>query len=485
MCVSWSRARRSIWRTDAVTLAGGVASSVAGAGDTIAALATAPGRGAIAVIRVSGPEAHGIVRRHASPWPAEPRRATLCSFRGGDGGKLDSVIVTTFAAPHSFTGEDSVEISSHGGVVAPTLILASLLQSGAREAAPGEFTRRAVLNGKLDLVQAEAIGDLIDASSRAMHLVALRQLDGGLSRSVAELRGMLVSLEALIAYDIDFPGEDDGPVPAGRVAHATDDALAALDALLATAPAGELIREGALVVIAGPPNVGKSSLFNALLGRARAIVADVPGTTRDAIEAVVETGEFPLRLVDTAGLRDTSEMVERLGIEVSERYLASAHVVLACGDSADVAARVARDVAALTAAQVIVVRTKADLQVPTTELAARQPSPEGATYDVAVSAALGWGLTELLDVIGSALRRMGGAPEPDTPILVRERHHRGVERARDELAAFATAWNEAKLPAPVAAVHLREAVRSLEEMIGAVSTDDVLDRLFSSFCVGK
>ena len=294
--------------------------SLPGADDTIAAIATAPGRGALATVRVSGADAHGIARRVLTPWPEAERVATLARCRHPrTGERLDQAVVTVYAAPRSFTGEPMVELSTHGGHLVPATVLAALLAAGARQALPGEFTRRAVLNGKLDLLQAEAVADLVDARSHAMQRAAIEQLDGGLSRRILALRDALLDLEALIAYDIDFPEEDEGPVSRERVARAIADARAAIEALLATAPAGELVRDGALVVIAGEPNAGKSSLFNALLGESRAIVTELPGTTLDALEAVVDTGRWPLRLVDTAGLREAGDIVERLGIEVSER----------------------------------------------------------------------------------------------------------------------------------------------------------------------
>src|SRR5215212_1486149 len=335
--------------------------SLPGSDDTIVALATPAGRSAVAVLRLSGPAAYDVAERVLRPWPLPARVARLCALRDPNTGELvDRPLVTRFEPGRSYTGEASVEIATHGGLAVPAAVVASLVAAGAREARAGEFTRRAVLNGKLDVVQAEAVGDLIDARSQAMRRAALAQLDGGLSRRVAQLREELVGLEALLAYDIDFPEEDDGPVPRGRVVEACGVALGALDALLATAPAGELVREGAVVVIAGPPNAGKSSLFNALLGQSRAIVTDVPGTTRDAIEAVVDAGGWPLRLVDTAGLRATDDVIERLGIEVSERYLAGAHLVLACGESAAAVDECVARVRALTEAPVIPVRTKCD-----------------------------------------------------------------------------------------------------------------------------
>ena len=402
----------------------------------------------------------------------------VCSSRTG--AQLDQAVVTWYEGPRSFTGEDVVEISCHGGWVVPTSVLAAVIEAGAREALPGEFTRRAVLNGKFDLLQAEAIGDLVDARSRGGQRAALNQLDGGLSRRVLALRELLLELEALIAYDIDFPEEDDGPVAPERILTAIEQILAALDNLLATARAGELVREGALVVIAGAPNVGKSSLFNALLGRRRAIVTDVPGTTRDALEAVIDTGSWPIRLVDTAGLRETADTVERLGIEVSEDYLARADTVLACGDDPDALEHAVAVVRGRTTAPVVPVRTKVDRATQHW-----MQSTEAAGGVVGVSAETGEGLGDLVAAIVAALSTDGRPPDFDAPLLTHARHRHAIGQARDELAAFRDAWRGVHLPAPVAAVHLRAAVHALEELVGAVDVEAVLDRLFARFCVGK
>jgi tRNA modification GTPase len=445
--------------------------------DTIVSISTAAGRAAVALIRLSGPEALAIAARHVTPWEAEPRRAHLATVHQG-GEPLDQALVTIFPGPDSFTGDDVVEISTHGGLLVPTSVVAALIASGARQAEPGEFTRRAVMNGKLDILQAEAIGDLIDAHSHAMRRAALQQLDAGLSRRLAALREDLIGLEALIAYDIDFPEEDDGPVPREKIETAVRTLATALDALISTAPVGELIREGAVVVIAGAPNVGKSSLFNALLGRSRAIVTEIPGTTRDAIEAVIDSGAWPLRLVDTAGLRATEDTIERVGIEVSERYLAAAHVVLACSDTESGLEETAHAISGKSASPVVKVRTKLDLVSSSNELE-RHP---GAVY---VSAETGVGLSELLTAIDRALEKRHGAIAPETPMLTRARHRHALETARSELMQFERGWKEDKLPATVAAVHLRATVGALEELIGAVDVEDVFDRVFRSFCVGK
>jgi len=454
-----------------------VSHSLAGGNDTIVALATPPGRGAISVVRMSGPTAREIGKAVIDPWPTEPRRSTLCRIMTpGQEKILDQALVTSFVSPDSFTGEDLIEISGHGGHYVPALLMETLISCGARQALPGEFTRRAVLNGKLDITQAEAIGDLVDARSEMMHRTALSQLDGGLSRRIAALRAQAISLEALIAYDIDFPEEDDGPLPKEKIAAEAKKLLKDLDILLATIPLGEIIREGAIVVVAGLPNTGKSSLFNALLGQSRAIVTDIPGTTRDAIESFLETESWPLRLVDTAGLRAATDTVERIGIEVSEKYLKVSDVILACGDSDRSMSAVLHALEGKTQGRVIRVRTKKDLA----------SADSGSNwFDVATSAETGEGLHDLVRQIDDELSESIGGAVVDVPILTRSRHIHGIMQARAEISEFEKAWSEGILPAPVAAVHLRSAAVSLESLIGAVSTEDVLDRVFSAFCVGK
>lgn len=440
--------------------------------DTIAAVSTAPGRGAIAIVRVSGADAAAIAGRVVRPWPIDARVATHATIVDGDGEVLDDAIVVRYAAPRSYTGEDLVEIMCHGGAVVPATVLASLIRSGAREATPGEFTRRAVLNGKLDLLQAEAVADLVNARWRSEQRAARSQLDGGLSRRVLALRDALLEVEALVAYDIDFPEEDDGPISRTRVLEAVDATLGSLTGLLATTRAGELTHTGALVVIAGEPNVGKSSLFNAILGRRRAIVTDVPGTTRDALEAAIDGARWPIRLVDTAGLRATDDVVEQHGLEIGAEYLRAADVVLACGDDAGSLARVALAVHAATPAPAIRVRTKSDL------------SREGQAA-VFVSAETGDGIATLLDAIDSVLDARIDAPPADTPLLTRAHHEHAVRHAHNELSAFRRAWSEEGIPASVAAVHLRDGAASLESLIGSIDVDDVLGRVFERFCVGK
>jgi len=451
--------------------------------DTIVAPATAPGRGAIALVRLGGARAVEIARLVCAPMPTVARTAMLATLHepGAMAHVIDHGLVTWFEAPHSYTGEDVVEFAVHGGVLVSALVVAACVTAGARPALPGEFTERAVLHGKLDLMQAEAVADLIDARSRAAHRAAVRQLEGALSQRLAAMRDALLQVDALLAYEIDFPEEDEAPPTRERVLAACDAARAQVDRLLATLPAAALGREGALVVLAGPPNAGKSSLLNALVGESRVLVSEHPGTTRDAVEVVVDDAPYPLRLVDTAGLRSSGDTLERLGIEVSERYVAQAHVVLACAaDDAALAGTVAA-VRALTAGAVVAVRTKGDLVAHGYEI----PPMPGAVRSVTVSARAGEGLEALRGIIREAVTSRVATPDGDTPLVTRARHEAGLRQAREELRAFHTAWAEGALPAPVAATHLRAAVAALEELIGAVDVEDVLARVFRTFCVGK
>src|SRR4030095_9136218 len=368
----------------------------------------------------------------------------------------------------------------------PDALIAALLRAGAREARPGEFTRRAVLNGKLDLIQAEAIGDLIDATSDSMRRLVLHQLDGSLSRRIDELRTSLLDLEALLAYDIDFPEEDSGPISRDRISVTAAHVQSVLDKLLDTAPATALLRDGAIVVVAGRANVGKSSLFNAILGESRAIVTDIPGTTRDAIEARIQLQRWPIRIVDTAGLRQTREPIERLGIEVSERYLASAHVIVACDDNPAELNRTIKAMGSIATAPILPVLTKAD-QHPavSSDVPSYVSSKVSVHSPLRVSAHRREGLGELGTQLEKLLDNQYGAIPVERPALTRERQRIAVEQARKELAAFQREWTRDMLPAPIAAIHIRSAVNALDELIGAVDTEDVLSRLFSTFCIGK
>ena len=456
--------------------------------DTIAAIATAPGRGALAVVRLSGPRAREVLGLIApgDAAHASPRSVTLAKIRDpGTGELLDQALVTVFAADRSYTGEDVVEISTHGGHLTPVLVLDACLSAGAREAEPGEFTKRAYLHGKMDLVQAEAVLDLIDGRSPAGHRAAIHQLDRGLSTRVAELRSRIIHLQALLVHYIDFPEEDDPPVPLERIAEEGDQVVATIEALLATAAEGELLREGAVAVLAGRPNSGKSSLFNALVGHERAIVTDIPGTTRDAIEVAVSLGGYPFRLVDTAGLRDPTDPVERIGIEVAGRYLDRADVVLLCveaGGAVDEAEETF--VSQRSSVPIVWVWTKADLLDADPRDRRRVGSPPGVAASVVVSALSGHGLDELRSTLPSLVYAGLVGAATDSPVLMRRRQATALEGARAEVAAFSEALRRG-VPPEVAATHLKPAETALEEVTGVITADDVLDRVFQDFCVGK
>ncbi len=459
--------------------------------DTIVALATPPGRGALAVIRLSGPRAAEIVRSLAPAWqgPARPREPLLVSLADGGGSlPLDRALATFFPAPRSYTAEEMVEISTHGGALVPALVIEALERAGARPAAPGEFTKRAYLNGKLDLLQAEGIGDLVEARSEVSCRAALHQMEGGLSRMLAAVRDRILGLEALLAYHVDFPEEDDPPVSVERIVAEGKTLAGELRLLVERAPEGEMLRDGALAVFAGRPNSGKSSLFNALLGVERSIVTDEPGTTRDALEAACSMEGYPFRLVDTAGIREGGGAVERLGIEVARRYLVRAEVVLLCspaewawGEEEAFLAELEKEI------PVVLLRTKADRGgAGAAELPAERPRAGKRIHaTIPVSVRDGRGLGELRRCLSRLVFRgliaVGGVTEP---VLTRRRQTAGVRQALGEVEAFAQAL-EGGVPAEIAATHLHSAESALEDLLGVISPEDVLDRVFAEYCVGK
>lgn len=441
--------------------------------DTIVATATPPGLGALAVVRVAGPEAFVVARRLAPDLDLEhAREAQLVALVGSAGDELDRALVTCFPAPHSFTGDDTVEFSVHGGALVPALVMAAALAAGARLATPGEFTRRAVLNGKLDLLQAEAVGDLIAATAPGQARVALHQLDGGLSRRIATLREALLDASAMLAYSIDFPEEDDGPIAPARPLAALREVQGQLERLLATSQDGERVRRGAMVVLAGPPNSGKSTLFNALLGHERALVTEIAGTTRDAIEADTTVEGWPVRLVDTAGLRNATDRIEVMGVEVSRRYLEAADIVLFCMDLS--ATQEVSESLFTHNQRTVIVGTKADV--------ADQVAGSSSDY-LSVSAHTGIGIPALRHQL--AERLFGGVVRGggDLALLTRERHRVAVSAALD---AVSLARGELGAGEVVLAAHqLQAAVAALDDLIGVVERDEVFDRVFAGFCVGK
>jgi tRNA modification GTPase len=457
--------------------------------DTIAAIATPIGAGGLGVIRVSGAHAVAIVRamfrdrygRAVERLPSHRVRfGTVLHPRTG--ATLDEVLVTYMRAPHSYTREDVVEISGHGGIGVMARILEGLVASGARLAEPGEFTKRAFLNGRLDLSQAEAVIDLIQAQTEASHRQALAQLQGGLSQAISAMREELLEVLAYVEGAMEFPEEDLELLPWDTLrakAHAVEGWIATL---LDTFQTGRVLREGVQVAIVGRPNVGKSSLFNALLAANRAIVTPIPGTTRDVLEEVVNLRGYPFRLVDTAGIRPSTDLVEREGIERARMSVESADLVLLVLDASEpLTVEDEEAKAAVQGKRVQVVLNKADLPplLMPNELRVRFPD----WPMTAVSCKERQGLERLTEALVAAV--LDGQQLPrEGPMVTRLRQWEALQHARQCLLQAQDAL-EQRLSGEFIAVDLREALEWLGEIVGLNYTEDLLDKIFSEFCIGK
>ena len=443
------------------------------ANDAIAAIATPPGRGGIGVVRVSGEQLVGMLRGLVDK-DIPPRRAVLADFRDAGGAFIDQGLALYFPAPHSYTGEDVIELQAHGGPAVMQLLLRRCLELGARLAEPGEFTKRAFLNDKLDLAQAESVADLIDASTAVAARCAARSLQGDFSRRIRAMVETLIGLRMLVEATLDFPEDDTPYLEEAKLGAQLDGVCAELAQILARSRQGTLLRTGIHVVIAGEPNVGKSSLLNRLAGDDVAIVSEIPGTTRDAIRQHISIRGVPVNVIDTAGLRESSDPIENIGISRAWDQISKADVVLwvsdlTCGDTdrmdESVLAQIDQRVRRLR------VRNKADL-LDTRAIAA-------ADAGIVVSAKTGQGI----DALQNAILVAGGwtASEAEDTFFARERHVEALDRAARHLSRAQTVAAAPELLAE----ELRLAQRELDAITGEFTSDDLLGRIFSSFCIGK
>lgn len=442
--------------------------------DTIAAVATAPGAGGVGIVRVSGPAARTIAIAVCGR-ALRPRHAHFARFRDADATVIDEGIALLFAAPASYTGEDVLELQGHGGAVVLQQLLRRCLALGARAARPGEFTERAFLEGKLDLAQAEAVADLVAAGSQATARAARRSLEGEFSRRIEALLEQLVELRMYVEAALDFPDEQIDFLAAPELVRRRDAVRSALDELLAGARHGVRLREGLHVLILGAPNVGKSSLLNALAADERAIVSDVAGTTRDLVRETIDLDGIALTLVDSAGLREAPDAIEAEGIRRALAELARADLVLAVGDAAHPPALDGGVRARLPeGARVLWVHAKCDLEG---EAARGEVRHDGD--HLWLSARTGAGL----DALREHLRRAAGGDGTGGAFSARARHVEALERTQAELGAAAShlAGHQAEL----AAEELRRAQQALGEITGAFEADDLLGRIFAGFCIGK
>ena len=466
--------------------------------DTICAIATAPGRGSIGVLRVSGEDLSGMARSLTGVEP-EPRRAFFCDFRGEDGAILDRGIALFFPAPNSFTGEDVLELQGHGGRVVLESLRERVIALGARQAQPGEFSERAFLNGKIDLVQAEAIADLIDADSRQAARSALRTLTGEFSQKIQSVTALLTQLRVLVESAIDFSDSDIEVLQMEQLRQSLADLLNRLDAIRERSRQGALLNQGISVVLAGLPNAGKSSLMNRLSGQQTAIVTEIPGTTRDVLSQRILLDDLPLQLIDTAGLRRSADAIEREGVRRAREAIESADVILLVIDASlfpDCAQGLAADELrhALEPLKDFLEdkEDRADLLRRTCivlnkiDLLPIPPAAEQASLDdidlslVRISAKDGSGI----DLLASHLKRSVAWEGGEDAYVARARHLEAIDEARQHCRS---AMNKltAQTPLELLAEDLRLAQTSLGRITGEVTSDDLLGEIFSKFCIGK
>ncbi len=445
--------------------------------DTIAAIATAPGRGGVGVIRISGSNLLPFAFALTGKTP-KPRYATLADFKTADGATVDSGLLLFFPGPHSFTGEDVLELQGHGGPVVMQMLLARCLDLGARLAEPGEFSRRAFLNGKLDLAQAEAVADLIDAATTSAARSAVRSLQGEFSKAIHGLTDELINLRMLVEATLDFPEEDIDFLKAANAFGRLENLQIRLAEIFDRAGQGKLLQSGLHVVLVGQPNVGKSSLLNRLAGDELAIVTAIAGTTRDALRSTIQIEGIPLHIIDTAGLRETDDEVEKIGIERTWREIERADVVLLLVDAREGVSTVDRKILAKlpTSLRQITVYNKIDL-------AGRAPERHDEADGVAIS--LSAKANQGIELLRQELLNIAGWHQAEDVFIARERHLRALAEAQERIAAARERVEGVHPALELFAEELRLAQQALGQITGEFTADDLLGVIFSRFCIGK
>ena len=458
---------------------------VATRNDTICAVATPPGSGAIAIVRLSGPGSLDIAFKIFRPFQENLKKETIKShhmYYGQIRSKdelVDEVLFTYFKAPHSYTGEDSVEISCHGSEFIQQKLIELLLQNGARFAEPGEYTMRAFLNGKLDLSQAEAVADLIASQSRSAHKMAMNQMRGGFSEKIRELRGKLVQFTSLIELELDFSEEDVEFADRGQLKQLVQKIDRHLKTLIDSFTLGNVIKNGIPVAIIGEPNVGKSTLLNALLNEDKAIVSDIPGTTRDAIEDVVNLNGVLFRFIDTAGIRETTDTIESLGIERTFSKIENAEIVLLMVDASDnnIKKSISEIKDKIGDKKLLIIINKIDLAEKTNLEAIK------SLYEtVEIAARHKKNIKELIKKL-RAIAGLGTIDLGDT-IITNTRHYEALSKAWEAIQRVNNGM-ENKIPSDFLAMDIREVLHYLGEISGEITNDEILGNIFKNFCIGK